>query len=146
MSTKTAQRDDRKVMIATLTKVWPQAKLGRVKNDDLIWLGLVAQHLQPSKRDMSGTLRKYREMPDHYKPTVAYSGRQSLSIGDTVAEFLDGMSPAEVLKAAERILGLEDDELTTKYAHLNPGQQRMNGGNRIRAALKRGDIKADDLH
>lgn len=146
MSTKNAQRDDRKVMIANLTKVWPQAKLGKVKNDDLVWLCAVAHYLQPSKRDMSSTLAKYRQMPDHYKPTTSYTGRKSLSIGDTVANFLDGMSPEEVLQAAERILGLEENELTEKYAHLNPGQQRMNGGNRIRAALKRGDIKADDLH
>lgn len=144
---KQTQKHDRKAMLSALAQVWPDAKLGRVSNDDLLWLWDVAQQrTSGGKRDMASTLAKYREMPEHYKPTVAYSGRKSLSIGDTVAQFLDGMSPAEVLEAAERILGLEGGELVAKYAHLNLGQQRMNGGNRLRAALKRGDIKADDLH
>ena len=58
---------------------------------------------------------------------------------------LAGAEPLAVIWAAERLLGLESGELATKYAHLNPGQKRMNAGNRIRAAIKRGDATIDDL-
>lgn len=98
------------------------------------------------KRTMGDTLKRYREMEDHYQTSISHTGRKSLSIGDDVALFLEGMSPTEVLQAAERILGCDDGELVARYAHLNLGQQRMNGGNRIRAALKRGDITTNDLH
>ena len=97
------------------------------------------------KRIMADTLKRYRDKEGHYQPTKAYSGRKSLSIGDEVALFLDGMTPTEVMAAAERILGLHEGELVDRYNHLNLGQQRMNGGNRLRAALKRGDIKTTDL-
>ena len=136
---------DRKAALEHLHGVWPEAKLGRVSNDDLIWLMEISVLLQEDNkpRTMSATLLQYRAK---YQPTVAYSGRASLNNGDAVAEFLAGKTPDEVLKAAEKILGLDDGELQERYANLNPGQQRMNGGNRIRAALKRGDITTDELH
>ena len=100
-------------------------------------------------RGMAATLRKYR---GNYTDCVAYSGRLSLSNGDEVAQFLEGMSPDAVLAAAERLCGMDAGELTERYVTgrekgaLNPGQCRMNGGNLIRAAFKRGDISAKDLH
>lgn len=140
---KNTLKPNRDAILANLATVWPNAKLGRVSNDDLLWLALVVTCMAKPARDMSSTLQHYRT---EYEPTTAYSGRKSLSCGDEVAEFLAGMSPTEVLQVAEQVLGLEDGELQTRYENLNPGQQRMNGGNRIRAALKRGDITAADLH
>lgn len=93
-------------------------------------------------RGMSDTLKRYRA---NYVDTVSSSNRPSLHNGDPVAKFLAGQDPAIVMAAAERILGLEQGFLQGKYASLNPGQQRMNAGNRIRAALKRGDITAAEL-
>lgn len=93
-------------------------------------------------RGMSATLLKYRAS---YVDTVSSSNRPSLHNGDVVAKFLAGQDPLIVMAAAERILGLDTGFLTAKYASLNPGQQRMNAGNRIRAALKRGDITAAEL-
>lgn len=138
--------NERKQAIANLAKVWPNAKLGKVSNENLAWLMEVVGCFAKGKRSMADTMQRYRNQPDHYQTTTSYTGRKSLSIGDEVAQFLDGMSPAEVLEAAERILGLEQHELAFKYAHLNAGQQRMNGGNRLRAAVKRGDIATTDLH
>jgi len=91
---------------------------------------------------MASTLNRYRT---GYEPTIAYSGRVSLNKGDDVAQTLAGLSPDQVLAAAETLLGLENGELATRYAGLNPGQRRMNGGNRIRAAIKRGDATVKDL-
>lgn len=136
-------KQDKKQAIETLQAFYPEAKLGRTSAADLEWLLEVVKCFPKSRRDMAATLLQYRA---GYESSVSYSGVKSLNNGDDVAHFLDGMSPTEVLQAAERILGFEDGELQEKYAHLNAGQQRMNGGNRIRAALKRQDITADDLH
>ena len=91
---------------------------------------------------MSATLLKYRK---RYVPSVAYSGRKSLSNGDVVAQFLEYKEPKEVAHQVEALLGFAKGELVEKYASLNPGQQRMNCGNRLRAALKRGDITEEQL-
>jgi hypothetical protein len=92
---------------------------------------------------MASTLRKHRVK---YEPVKAYSGKPSLDNADTVAKALRGKTPAEVMALAERVLqGVEKGELTKKYGHLNPGQQRMNAGNLIRNAVKRGELKVKDL-
>jgi hypothetical protein len=97
----------------------------------------------PAKRGMAETLLQYRT---GYVPSIAYSGRKSLNNGDAIAQFLAGAEPAQVAILVEGILGLESGMLTAKYASLNPGQVRMNCGNRLRAAIKRGDIAETDLH
>lgn len=136
------QNEERKQVLAALAQVWPEAKLGKVSNDDLLWLMEVATLLGGGKRDMSSTLNRYRET---YTDTAAYSGRLSKHNGDGVAEVLAGATPEQVIAAAEQILGLGEGELETKYARLNPGQRRMNAGNRIRAAVKRGDCDVDQI-
>lgn len=84
--------------------------------------------------------RKLQEARQGYEQTQAYSGNLSADNADAVAQALRGLSPKQVVEAAERILGLEPGELWAKYERLNPGQQRMNAGNRIRGAIKRGDV------
>lgn len=88
---------------------------------------------------MASTLNKYRT---GYEDTASHSGRLSKHNGDDVAAALAGAAPEAVIAAAELLLSLEVGELAAKYAHLNPGQRRMNAGNRIRAAVKRGDLDA----
>ena len=95
-----------------------------------------------ASREMSATLAKYRS---RYTVSVAPSGRKSLNNGDEIAEILEGRDAKEVLVIAEQLLGLEAGELQVKYERLNVGQKRMNGGNRIRSAIKRGDVTVDDL-
>lgn len=91
---------------------------------------------------MSTTLRKYRQ---RYQPAIAYSGRKSYTTGDEIAHELAGLSPMQVIRVAEKLLDMEQGELLIKYEKLNAGQKRMNAGNRIRAAIKRGDATVDDL-
>ena len=114
------------------------AALGRKATKALINAWLEAS----TTRTMAQTLLRYR---GGYQDTVSSSNRPSLHNGDPVAVFLQGQEPALVMAAAERILGLDAGFLSEKYQSLNPGQQRMNSGNRIRAALKRGDITASQL-
>jgi hypothetical protein len=53
-------------------------------------------------------------------------------IGDDVGELLRGKSVDETYAIAAKYLGAPVLELKAKYAHLNPGQQRMVLGNRMR--------------
>ena len=94
------------------------------------------------QRGMAKTLAKYRET---YKPSVSPSGRKSLNNGDPIAQILEGRDADEVLAIAEQLLELNPGELVARYENLNPGQRRMNGGNRIRSAIKRGDHTIKEL-
>lgn len=85
---------------------------------------------------MAGTLAKYRT---RYVPTVAASGKKSLHTGDAVSMALEYREWDEVTRICAELLGLDYSELLMKYAHLNKGARRMNCGNRIRAAFKKGD-------
>ena len=81
-------------------------------------------------------LKKYRH---NYVRVKGYNG-ESLCNGDNVASFLAQFEPDRVVRLAEVALELEAGELSAKYGKLNPGQRRMNAGNRIRAAVKRKDL------
>lgn len=89
------------------------------------------------KPSMSATMQKYREK---YEPSISLSGRKSLNNGDDLAHLLASLDPRDVVHLAEKVLGLKKNELWDKYANLNRGQQRMNAGNRIRGAVKRGEV------
>ena len=91
---------------------------------------------------MAQTLRKYRQ---GYVKTASYNGNHSLDNGDEVAELLRGMSPQEVCALADKAFGQPEFHHWEKYQSLNVGSRRMNAGNRIRAAVKRGDLTIDDL-
>lgn len=86
---------------------------------------------------MGEQLKKYRTK---YVPSVAASGKKSLHNGDGVAEALEYKSLDEVYATAGKLLeGWDETKLRAKYEHLNIGSQRMNLGNRLRAAYKRGE-------
>ena len=77
-------------------------------------------------------------------PTVASAARAERSaaglrdVGDKTANLLRGAKGSEDLyRIGAKILGCSAAELEGKYGHLNPGQIRMNIGNRIRAKLKK---------
>ena len=90
-------------------------------------------------RKMSDTLRAKR---GGYFQTIASSGKASLDNGDGIAIALRGASPQQVLQVAQEIADEAGTaiDLKSKYAKLNLGQVRMNSGNRIRGAIKRGDL------
>jgi len=92
---------------------------------------------------MSATLRKHRV---GYQATKAASGHASLDNGDAIAQILRGLQPDAVVALAENVLqGFEKGELAERYAKLNQGQRRMNAGNLIRNAAKRGELKVKDV-
>ncbi|OPZ77058.1 MAG: hypothetical protein BWY79_01338 [Actinobacteria bacterium ADurb.Bin444] len=62
--------------------------------------------------------------------------------GDTVAVILrQAHTLDDVYRLTAKHLGVKEADLRAKYGRLNPGQQRMNCGNRLRGAHKRGLLK-----
>jgi hypothetical protein len=55
-------------------------------------------------------------------------------IGEETAELLRGKSLDEVYRIAAQRLGEDEHELRARYAHCNPGSQKMSISNRIRHA------------
>lgn len=95
-------------------------------------------------RTPAATLKRYRDA-GKYPASDGYSGI-SFNNGDPVAQALRMFEPKKVMAVAEKILpGIKRGELKKKYAKLNPGMQRMNAGNRIRAAIKKGTITKAQL-
>lgn len=69
-----------------------------------------------------------------YEKVASVNGHASLDNGDELATKLRGTELDDVYKLAAQVLGETQRTLRAKYAHLNVGMQRMNLGNRIRAA------------
>ena len=75
--------------------------------------------------------------PSHYVKAKSKSGHATLHNGDSIATLWADMTLEEIYKAASMILKVPHQQLVDKYAHLNVGMQRMNLGNRVRAATKK---------
>ena len=133
-------KEERAALIAQLAIVCPGQKLGRKSSVDL--LDILAKALGDAPQNMSAILAKYRP---HYIVSTTPNGRKSRCNGDDVAAELEGYDALQVIKAAEILCELETGTLVAKYQGMNPGQARMNAGNRIRGAVRRGDIEADEI-
>jgi hypothetical protein len=70
----------------------------------------------------------------HDKERKTAGGNVSVDSGDELAQELRGANLEAVYQRAARALGVTEAALRAKYAHLNPGMQRMNLGNRMRGA------------
>lgn len=86
------------------------------------------------KRSKAAQLAKYKVGYETYQQS---SGNLSMDNGDDVALILRGAAPEVVMRAAEKLKGLEPGTLATRYADRNPGAKRMNSGNIIRAFVRR---------
>lgn len=72
-----------------------------------------------------------------YVAVKSAGGNSSLDNGDTLAKKLRGLDIEGVYKEAARVLGRDETAaLRKRYSKLNVGMQRMNMGNRMRAALR----------
>ena len=67
------------------------------------------------------------------------AGRRHIDIDDDVAAKLREMDLDGVYKYAAEILEVSVNKLRDRYKNLNPGMQRMNLGNKIRAIFRLGD-------
>lgn len=82
-----------------------------------------------------------REARVRYVKTKRPEGTTSADCGDSLARTLRDLEPLEVAALADKVLGEAAGYHAGKYGHLNPGQIRMNSGNRIRAFLKTADVE-----
>lgn len=64
------------------------------------------------------------------------SGKSTLSNGDKVAVMLAGMDAIQACRIADAAFGVPFGHHLARYGKLNRGMQRMNAGNRIRAAIR----------
>lgn len=88
-------------------------------------------------KSMAAKLRRARE---HYEISVSASGNKSFYNGDDVAVMLEGKSADEVMALADEFTPLDKGTHAKRYARLNLGSRRMNAGNKLRAAVARGDL------
>ena len=138
-TTSTAQDAQDAHAIQRLPAIWrPEAPT--------TWEGVWKAHNpaegRSTHRAMGATLERYRAS---YTPATSASGRPSLHNGDDLATLLSGISPNDVARTAMAVLGEGVGDLVERYSRLNPGQIRMNSGNRIRAAIKKGLITVDEV-
>jgi hypothetical protein len=79
-----------------------------------------------------------------YVKTKSASGNKTLDSGDALAIELRGLDLDAVYKRASKELGETMVSLHQRYDVLNPGMQRMNLGNRIRAVLRKREAVVAD--
>ena len=100
---------------------------------------------EAAKREPNAISTHIRAYRGRYEPTLGVGNRGSLDNGDATAKALRTMEPTRVMAIAETLLSLNKGELATRYAERNEGMKRMNAGNLIRNAIKRGDVTAAAL-
>jgi hypothetical protein len=93
---------------------------------------------EASPKNMSEKLKKARE--ERYVVSVSASGNKSYYNGDDVAVLLEGKSAKEVCELADEFVPMEGQTHMQRYAGLNEGATRMNAGNKLRGAVKRGEL------
>ena len=71
------------------------------------------------------------------RETAPKPAKSPVATGDDLATVLAGHGLDVIYSAAAVVLSTDESELRQRYAHLNPGQQRMNLGNRIRSTWKK---------
>lgn len=91
--------------------------------------GITNRRVGDRKYDCSRYVRKVNG-----KTNVSNSGNATMDNGDALAKKLRGAALEDVYAEAAKILNESVSALQAKYKHLNPGMQRMNLGNRMRAA------------
>ena len=91
---------------------------------------------------MAQTLNRYRAS---YVVSLTASGRKSKACGDQLSQLLEGLDHNQVARVADLAFDQEAGFHREKYGHLNNGQIRMNSGNRVRAAIKRGDLEIHEI-
>jgi hypothetical protein len=91
--------------------------------------------------------RTLREARVRYTKAKTVNGTATAHCNDPIARELLGLLPEEVAELADKVLDVPAGTHMAKYGHLNPGQIRMNSGNRIRAYWKaalEGELEAPE--
>lgn len=102
-----------------------RAKNVRIANEG----GITNRRVGDRKYDCSKYVRKVAG-----KALKSAGGNATMDNGDQLAKSLRGAELDVVYREAAQVLGESQTALRARYGHLNVGMQRMNLGNRMRAA------------
>lgn len=97
----------------------------------------------PTREEVAAITPPKPKMSEEVKQKLREKAKESREVkphdnGDPVARMLrDADTLDAVYAAAAKYLGVKEKELRDKYGHLNPGQQRMNCGNRMRGKFRK---------
>lgn len=106
-----------------------------VKSVEVVEIAECATPLDAPKGKMA--LLRDNDYRRTLQTVLTATGNKSLDNGDTIAQMLRGADLDTVYRVGAKELGTSVEALKLKYGHLNPGQQRMNVGNRIRGAIRK---------
>ncbi len=130
----------RKDRMAALAPVESQQDEGEdTDTDDAGETDEVEEALEEAETAASKMAEALRKARVHYQKTRRPQGAASADCADLIAKELRDYEPLEVAGLADRCFDLPKGFHAERYAHLNMGQIRMNSGNKIRAAYKKGD-------
>ena len=133
---------------STLDTGLTKTALRKLPKDELVKQLTAWQAAQPEAEEAASRVpQKYRvkyaeaaKAAGHKAHTA--TGKATLNNGDEFALLWEAILPSEACKLADQVAPQPDKQThAAKYAHLNVGMQRMNAGNRIRGAIKRGEVK-----
>ncbi|MBM3853209.1 MAG: hypothetical protein FJ399_08625 [Verrucomicrobia bacterium] len=97
----------------------------------------------PTKEEIAAITPPKPKMPEEVKQKLREKAKEERAAkphdnGDPVARMLrDAETLDQVYAVAAKYLKVPEKELRSKYGHLNPGQQRMNCGNRMRGKWRK---------
>ena len=135
-------------VVSAYVKGWYEVDLNDTEDEVIVkvrakQLELWVEPIEETKT-MSGTLNKYRK---NYLTTHTAKGNKSQSSKESVAaRYFEGYDHCAVAHMVASLLNLPAfDELYHQYAHLNNGQMRMNSGNKLNNAIKRGELIEEDV-
>ena len=132
--------DNTEAMITDISKGWVHLNTDKSVRAKQIIEVVGHDDSEDDSYSMAHHLQQYREA---YTTVTNASGKKSKICNDELSQMLASSTPDFVIAIAEHVL--DRDDIADKYAGLNEGQRRMNAGNLIRNAMKRGDIDISDV-
>lgn len=136
-------------VVVAIDKGWYSVDLNDTDEEVIVKVRAKALEIWVEETDepktMHDTLAKYRKT--YVTTYTARNNKSQSSPKSVVAKYMEGFDHAQVAQFTSSLLGSSMDmlEFYHQYSHLNNGQMRMNCGNRINAAVKRGDIIEGDV-
>jgi len=91
---------------------------------------------EAEEKVQSAMSKALQEARKRYTKAHRPNGARTAHNGDNIAKELIDLEPLEVADLADDVVKAPKGTHRAKYQHLNPGQIRMNSGNRIRAYWK----------
>ena len=113
---------------------FPSVNLDNIPDDvsDLVVDGVIDEPVEAAPEIKVRKICDSEYNATQYTKCKSANGNFSLDNGDMTAVILRGQTLDEVYAIAAASTGKSETDLRNRYAHLNPGMQRMNLGNMIR--------------